>query len=656
MNDHDKTKQQLIDELVESRRCIDTLMNTLPEGILIVDAPNVTIRMASRYGRQMIGATWEEIEGVEGVDHFRFYRMYHCDGTEAQVERLPLARALFRGEVIQSEEWLLELRDGRRFPVLCHAGPVREQDGAITGAVVSWQDITEHKRAEEESARNKAMLRAVIECLPFDVFAVGEDGRYQLENAVCREHWGRLVGKTPEEMAPSGAMRELWLDNNRRAFSGEKVADLVTVTIQGEERFVYNLITPIQDESRSYGIVGVNVDITERKRAEEALKSAHDELERRVEQRTAELTKVNEQLKREVEDRKRAEEALRHSHDELRAMYDGMVDGLLISDIKTNRFVRANASICRMLGYSEAELLSLSVTDIHPAEALPDILKQIGSIEEVGRTPAKDIPIVCKDGSVFHVEAIGKLVVYNGSPCLMGMFRDITERRRAQESLQRERRTLEHLLRSSDHERQLIAYEIHDGLAQYLAGSIMQLQMADHLRRDTPGEASKAFDAGLAMVRESLNEARRLISGVRPPILDDSGVVAAVAHLVCEFKALKGPKIDFRSKVEFGRLAPILENAIYRITQEGLTNAWKHSKSKTVSVGLVQRAGHVRIVIQDHGIGFDMKTVEDGRFGLEGIRERARLLGGRSLIESTAGEGTRIVVELPIVLRKEDEE
>ena len=212
------------------------------------------------------------------------------------------------------------------------------------------------------------------------------------------------------------------------------------------------------------------------------------------------------------------------------------------------------------------------------------------------------------------------------------------------------------MLQSSDHERQLIAYEIHDGLAQYLAGAIMQLEHSHNIREERPKESATAYDAGMELLRQSHFEARRIISGVRPPILDESGVVAAVAHLVYDVRAHKGPKVEFRSKVEFDRLAPILENAIYRIAQEGLANAWKHSKSKKVSVGLMQRGDQVRVVIRDQGVGFDPKTVAEGRFGLEGIRERARLLGGKSKIDSTPGKGTRIVVDLPIVLRKENVE
>ncbi len=174
------------------------------------------------------------------------------------------------------------------------------------------------------------------------------------------------------------------------------------------------------------------------------------------------------------------------------------------------------------------------------------------------------------------------------------------------------------------------------------------------IRDERPKESERAYDAGLELLRQSHFEARRLISGVRPPILDESGVVAAVAHLVYELRTPKGPKVEFRSKVEFSRLAPILENAIYRIAQEGLANARAHSESKKVSVGLMQRGDRLRIVIRDQGIGFDPKTVEEGRFGLEGIRERARLLGGKLAIDSAPGRGARIVVDLPIVLRTEN--
>ena len=159
----------------------------------------------------------------------------------------------------------------------------------------------------------------------------------------------------------------------------------------------------------------------------------------------------------------------------------------------------------------------------------------------------------------------------------------------------------------------------------------------------------------MTMLRQGHVEARRLIGGVRPPILDESGIVAAIAHLVDEQEYLGGPKIEFQSKVEFGRLDSVLENVIYRIVQEGLTNACKHSQSERVLVELAQHGDRVRIQIRDWGIGFAPAAISEGCFGLKGIRERARLLGGRAVMESAPGKGTGIVVELPLVFQKRPE-
>ncbi len=258
-----------------------------------------------------------------------------------------------------------------------------------------------------------------------------------------------------------------------------------------------------------------------------------------------------------------------------------------------------------------------------------------------------------KDGSNFDAEVLGSRVIDDRGQ-LIGMVascEDITARKRAREALEKERRNLRRLLQSRDHERQLIAYEIHDGLAQQLAGALMQFQTFAHLKDKNPKEAAKAYDAGTTMLQQAYFEARRLIAGVRPPILDESGVVEAISHLVHEKSRDSGTEIEYRSKVAFDRLDPTLENAVYRIAQEALTNACRYSASENVRVTLFQRGDEIRIEIQDWGTGFDPKAVPKNRFGLEGIRQRARLLGGKCSIRSTAGKGTRIAVSLPVVLR-----
>ena len=154
------------------------------------------------------------------------------------------------------------------------------------------------------------------------------------------------------------------------------------------------------------------------------------------------------------------------------------------------------------------------------------------------------------------------------------------------------------------------------------------------------------------ILRESHLEARRPIQNVRPIQLDEMGVVAAIAHLIRGLEETSGPQVEFDSQVDFDRLEPVEENAIYRIVQEGLTNAQKYSQSERVHVELVQQGATIRIAIRDWGLGFDTDKVGQHTFGLEGIRERARLLGGRAEIESAPGAGTRIAVELPVMERE----
>ena len=352
-----------------------------------------------------------------------------------------------------------------------------------------------------------------------------------------------------------------------------------------------------------------------------------------------------------ITSRKQAQEALRQSHDELQAIYDEMLDGILIVDIETATLVRANLAAGQMLGYSEEEMPTVKVSQVHPPEAMPEIREHLDAVAQGRIARSENTPFLRRNGTLFFADVVSRRILYNKRWCRISFLHDVTERRRAQAALERERRTLEHLLQASDHERQLIAYDIHDGLAQELAGAIMHFQIYEHQKGTTPENAQKAFNTGTALLRQAHGEARRLISGVRPPILDESGVVPAVSHLVHDPAFIQGPQIDFWSKITRSRLAPVLENVTYRIVQEGLSNARKHSKSPRILVSLLQRSDRLRIEIRDWGVGFTPKTVKQNCFGLEGIRERARILRGKCRIKSRPGEGTSIVVILPIVKR-----
>lgn len=219
-------------------------------------------------------------------------------------------------------------------------------------------------------------------------------------------------------------------------------------------------------------------------------------------------------------------------------------------------------------------------------------------------------------------------------------------RKQAEESARAEQQLLLHLFKAQEYERKLAAYELHDGVAQYLAGAVMHLESYLQLIAEAPLPAE--IEITRHLLQKALQESRRLINGLRPPVLDEHGVVAALEHLIQE-QTTPETQIVFEHETSFHRLPSSLETAIFRIAQEALTNAKSHGRSARIEVSLKHDGDRIYLTVRDWGRGFQPNGVSKGH-GLRGIRERVRLLGGTVDISSQIGSGTSIRVELPILV------
>ena len=224
---------------------------------------------------------------------------------------------------------------------------------------------------------------------------------------------------------------------------------------------------------------------------------------------------------------------------------------------------------------------------------------------------------------------------------------DITDRKEAEEVLRSEQARLRHLLEWQQYELNLVAYEIHDGLAQLLAAAAMQLQTVDATEDDDA--AKKAHGLGRDLLDRAIVETRRLISDLRPMVLEESGIVSAIQELLRQRDRGTPPKVEFVCDTRFTRLDPLLENALFRIVQESLNNATRHSRSDRARIVLRQRKGRITLTVRDWGSGFDMSSVGGNRFGLEGIGRRARIVGGEAVHRRPPGQGTLQRVRLPLI-------
>ena len=130
-------------------------------------------------------------------------------------------------------------------------------------------------------------------------------------------------------------------------------------------------------------------------------------------------------------------------------------------------------------------------------------------------------------------------------------------------------------------------------------------------------------------------------------IIDEEGIVEAINYLIAKEQTETELRFKFEHDIQFKRLDPLLESTMFRIVQEAVANAKRHSQSKSIEIRLTEENGVLLLEIQDQGVGFDPKQVSDEHFGISGIYERARLFGGQSIVDSQPGKGTRISVQLP---------
>ncbi len=226
---------------------------------------------------------------------------------------------------------------------------------------------------------------------------------------------------------------------------------------------------------------------------------------------------------------------------------------------------------------------------------------------------------------------------------------EIAERRKAEFELQDKQRFLERMLSSHERERQLVAYEMHDTFLQDVIGAVMLVNAYHDDRMDAGDRDLEPLDQAQKLLRKSIDEARRMISGLRPPIIDEQGIVAAIEYLLSEANG-RGLQIEFTHDMDVERLAPLLEGTIFRIVQEGLVNVERHSQSPSAAVDIQQLGDKLQLEVRDFGVGFDPSQIGQGHFGLQGIQERTRLVGGTTSIVSAPGKGTQIVVEIPLGL------
>jgi PAS domain S-box-containing protein len=342
--------------------------------------------------------------------------------------------------------------------------------------------------------------------------------------------------------------------------------------------------------------------------------------------------------------------SLSASEERLRLLLDAAADGIVELDGK--RVIRrANEAFCEMLGVAQSQVIETSW------DLLGGVVEGGASLIELPETGRATLP---RRGQDLHLEARTSALPDSGE---LLVVRDVTAARVADQTIRSllqflqdrdedRTRLLQRTNAAIEAERNRMARDLHDGPVQGVSAATLSLEAVLMMLRN--GLVEKAT-ATLEKVREELAEEgdslRRLMSDMRPPVLDERGLVPALQEILARFGRETGVKTSFghRSLVD---VPAEMETLAYRVVQEALTNASKHAEATEVSVHVEAVAGQLRIEISDDGVGFDAARARDflraGRVGLASMRERTELANGSFMVRAAPGQGTAIVATLPL--------
>jgi PAS domain S-box-containing protein len=314
-------------------------------------------------------------------------------------------------------------------------------------------------------------------------------------------------------------------------------------------------------------------------------------------------------------------------------------------------FKELNPAWEKALGFSPAELKArLSIEFVHPDDRKRTDLAVQGIIvgtEMIGSANR----VLCKDGSYRWLSWTARLAVDEGSIYAIG--RDITERREREDSLRQalaqRRELLARLLSVREEERTHLARVVHDELGQVLTGLKMDLAwLQGHLDPDQVPLLAKTRVMS-SLIDTTIQAVRRISIELRPAILDDLGLVAAIEWQLQDLQKRTGLQCELISPLEEVTLDVVGRTTVFRIFQEILTNVTRHAQATQVKVKLEETGEHLMLRVHDNGRGIRQEEIHSPKsIGLLGMRERALLRGGDVHVEGTAGHGTTVTVRLPL--------
>jgi PAS domain S-box-containing protein len=730
-----KKCKQVEASLVNKRNFIDLVINSLPGIFCVFDKDGRILR-------------WnQKLEIVSGYSAKEISNMNPLDFISEEEEKLvkeSIKEVFSKGE--SSVEAYLLSKDGNKTPYLFTAQHlIVDNQNYLIGI---GHDISRRRKLEETLQESEKKYRDLVDNALVGIYKTNLRGDILYVNEAL---WRMMEFESPEEMMAGGVLikykdpknREIVIDKLRKGHRVENF-EVVLVAKTGKPKDVILSATLDGDT-----ISGMIMDITERKRAKEALRESKELFEKvffsqqdaifildsaipskiidynpgvtkvfgynrqEIIGRTTEILHVDDtslkefrkylypsidergflhleefqmrrkdgtvfhsehsvtpledgkgkrigwvSVVRDVTERKRAEEKLRESETRYRKLADSIADVFFELD-KDLRYTYWNKASEKLTGIKAENAIGKSLFQIFPDR--PDTRKAERVYLDVLRTQ--------KPHSFVNKYRIGdndyffEISAYPSERGLSVLAKDVTERKQTEnererlfkqvyESQKKLQKLSRRLVEVQEADRRFLASELHDQIGQNLTAlsinlNIIRSQFLEEVDKKIVGR----LEDSMKLVEETIERMRNVMAGLRPPVLDDYGLVVALRWYTERFSERTGVTAILQERELSPRLPLVVETELFRIVQEVLTNVSKHANAKHVIITLERMDGVVQLAVSDDGVGFDhsvlRKLENQPRWGLITMEERAKAVGGKVYVKSEPGKGTQIIVQVP---------
>ncbi|MFT4017745.1 MAG: PAS domain S-box protein [Agriterribacter sp.] len=391
------------------------------------------------------------------------------------------------------------------------------------------------------------------------------------------------------------------------------------------------------------GSITIARDVTPRKQLEEQLKRFNAKLGKQVEERKAEIKHVVERLV--------------SSEKKYKQLFENNPLPMMMLSYPELNIIDVNEAAILQYGFTKEMFLKKNIKDIQVKEELLDfkdyIKEDVAGYQEAGVWKHHKI-----DETIISVEIFVHSMIIDGLKAKLVLAHDITQKveteKKQTEYLEQIRMLTGYLQEVRETERKNIAREIHDELGQQL--TVLKMEIAWMIKKLEVNEKNVEVKLTelLDTIDGTMTAVRRICAELRPTVLDDIGLEAAMEWHIKQFQQATGIQVKLLSATEDFHIPADIKTALFRIFQESLTNIARHANASVVQVDLSKKEGFITLMITDNGRGFDMAIADQKRtLGILGMKERSLALGGEYKINSKPGKGTAIRVSIPLMPSEE---